>query len=220
MIQFNELRITPDGNNLIIDVSVKDIEYYSNVFIDSIVIDNQDTFKLGGPSSKPIYTHTVEESFLKIYSDTQDNIPIKFEDDYANALLSNYGKVKNVRLVLSTKDFIGNIEDLSSNLFFVYINTKGEPAIDTPCGMDNILTMGIVYNKNMLYTTSMLYLRELESSCIVPKNLIDYILKMKALELSLKTGNYIQSIKYWNRFFKNKLSINPVNCNCQYGRSN
>ena len=44
MVQFNELRITPDNRELIIDVSVKDLDIYTNVYLDYIMIDNQDTF--------------------------------------------------------------------------------------------------------------------------------------------------------------------------------
>ena len=43
MIQFNELRISQSGDRLIIDVSVKDLEYYTNVYLSEILIDTQDT---------------------------------------------------------------------------------------------------------------------------------------------------------------------------------
>jgi hypothetical protein len=51
MIDFNELRITPDGKYLIIDVSINNASYYDNVFIKHIVIDTQDTYLHTGPSS-------------------------------------------------------------------------------------------------------------------------------------------------------------------------
>ena len=34
MIEFKELRVTPDGKTLIIDVAVKDLSYYDNVYIE------------------------------------------------------------------------------------------------------------------------------------------------------------------------------------------
>ena len=37
MVDFNELRVSPDRKNLIIDVSIKDLSYYENVYIDSII---------------------------------------------------------------------------------------------------------------------------------------------------------------------------------------
>ena len=68
----------------------------------------------------------------------------------------------------------------------------------------------------------MLYTKELGDTCSIPKNFIDYILKVKALDLSLKTGNYQEAIRYWNRLFKNFYYTNNVefsNCGC-YGKGN
>ena len=44
MVQFNELKISSDYTKLIIDVSVKDIAYYKNVYLSEVYIDTQDTF--------------------------------------------------------------------------------------------------------------------------------------------------------------------------------
>ena len=67
MVTFNELRITPDGNTLIIDVAIKDLRYYDNVGLDTILIDTQDTFTAEGPSSKavrfPVINSIGAESF-------------------------------------------------------------------------------------------------------------------------------------------------------------
>ena len=61
MLEFRELNITPDGKHLIIDVAVKEHDYYNNVIIDSIIIDTQDTYVQNGPSSKPVYQYKVED---------------------------------------------------------------------------------------------------------------------------------------------------------------
>lgn len=62
MIQFNELRVTPDGKRLIVDVKVPDIKYYENIYIDTIQIDNQNTFIENGPSSQPLYVYTIGDN--------------------------------------------------------------------------------------------------------------------------------------------------------------
>lgn len=188
MLQFRELRITPDGSKLIIDISIEDLLPYSNVYLESIMIDTQDTFTPNGPSSNPIYVHNTEET----------------------------SKLKNIRLTLSITDFLQKIVDLNSNLFFVYAIAKGTPSIDTPCGLDNKIALGVVFNTHLLYNNSMAYFRELESTCSIPRNMVDYILKMKGLEVSLVTNNYIQAIKYWNKFFKTNKYFNIPKCNC-YG---
>ena len=73
MVTFNELRITPDGNTLIIDVAIKDLRYYDNVGLDTILIDTQDTFTAEGPSSKavkfPVINSINAESFEQEFGD-------------------------------------------------------------------------------------------------------------------------------------------------------
>lgn len=48
MLQFNELRITPDRKNLIVDVQVQDMPYYEDVYIDSVIITTSDKYVTGG----------------------------------------------------------------------------------------------------------------------------------------------------------------------------
>lgn len=185
MVQFNELKITPDGQRLIIDVSVKDLEYYTNVYLDTVQIDTQDTFVESGPSSEVVYTEVIE------------------------------GNTKSVRLELGTGDLLPTLND---NLFFVYIRTKGTPAANTPCGMDNITTLGVVSNLYPLYQHAFSYIKELSDTCSIPKNFINYILQYKAFELAIKTGHYTEAIKYWKRFFMGiKDSVITSNCGC-YGQ--
>lgn len=90
MIQFNELRVTPDGKRLIVDVKVPDIKYYENVYIDTIQIDNQNTFIENGPSSQPLYVVYTAVDNTEAYHtfDVQD------------------GGVKRVRLELCKDDFM------------------------------------------------------------------------------------------------------------------
>lgn len=184
MVQFNELRITPDGKRLIIDASVKDLQYYNDVYIDAIIIDTQDTYVANGPSTEPIFSYETAQ-----------------EGD---------GE-KRVRLEL---DSTALGVSLCDTLFFVYVVTKGAPSADTPCGMDNQTTMGVVANLYPFYRTMVNYMKEVEDECEIPKNFIDVLLRFKALELSIRTGHYAQAIKYWNKFFKGVKS-KTINTGCR-----
>ena len=190
MVHFNELRITSDGQHLIIDVSVLSESYYKNVYIDSIVIDNQDTYVGSGPSSNPVYSYYVPNGVSQLTKKTYSQ--------------------KHVRLVLTTNDLPLN------GLLFVYVRAKGTPAADTPCGLDNITTLGTVTNMYPFYQQAMNYIGELASNCSIPQNFTDYILKLKGLELAIRTGNYPDAIKYFNKFFKNKsdVVIRKGGCGC------
>lgn len=179
MIEFKELKISLDGKKLIIDASVIDSQYYNDVYIDTVIIDTQDTYTPTGPSSKPIFTHSVENE-------------------------------KSVRLELETTEL--NVP-VDNTLFFVYIIAKGTPSIDTPCNMDNKTTLGVISYLYPFYNSIMYYIKEVENKCKIPKNFINFILRLKAFELSIKTGHYTKSIEYWNRFFKN-IKNNNINTDC------
>ena len=187
MVQFNELRITPDDAYLIIDVSILDVAAYDDVYLKDIYIDNQDTF---------VNDSTPSTKAVKVYdAPTQTT--------------------KNGRVTLSASQ----LETLGlsiGDLLFVYVETQGTPAIDTPCGGDNCTTLGVVYDQHKLYIQSINYLKEVNCDCKLPKHLIDWIIRLKAFELSIKTGNFSLTIKYWNKFFSNtevtSSSTNPCKC--------
>ena len=196
MIQFNTLKITQDGKDLIINASVKNLSYYTNVLIGSIVIDNQDTYSASGPSSNPIYKH----SFAG-------------KDLVTNEDIAGF---KNISITVSAKELFDNNGDLNDDILYVYLIAVGTPSADTPCGMDNVNTLGVALNLRPIYNNGINYIKQVESTCEIPKDFIDFILRYKALDLALKTENYIQANKYWNKFFKNNnvVSLNTNSCGC------
>ena len=211
MVDFNELRVSPDRKNLIIDVSIKDLSYYENVYIDSIIIDTQDTYIPSGPSNSPIFTYEVVSNVTPVYSlpdcgcnQIQDYI------DKENCFETSNNEEKRVRLELNNTVLNNH---LKGNLFFVYVITKGTPASDTPCNMDNTINLGVTADTYPIYTNMLNSLKELES-CGTPKLFTDAFLRFKAFELSIKTGQYSQVINYWNKYFKSLDIPNNTNCSC------
>lgn len=200
MIQFNTLKVTQDGKNLIIDAQVENLSYYTNVYIDSIIIDNQRTFLSSGPNNNPVFKY--------IYNNITANTL-----GYTT-ILDNQGNLKGIRMHISYNE-LGESSDLNTDLLFVYIVIKGSPTINTPCGMDLPYELGIVYNDYPYYLKGMNYIKELNSCCQIPKYFIDYFLRKEAFELSLQVGNYISAITYWNKFFVEDTNIiNLQKCNC------
>lgn len=184
MIQFNKLEVDPDAGWLMIDVSVIEMPYFENVFLDEIIIDTQDTYVENGPSTNPVYRY-------KVTGPTD---------------------IKQSQVMLTGNNLQVPIND---TMFFVYVKTKGTPAINTPCGMDKSIGVGVTYNTKVIYNDTMNYLKQLECSCTMPKDFIDKILRVKALETTIKTGNYTQAIQYYNRFFRDKYSPGYVKtCSC------
>lgn len=214
MIEFQELRVTPDGKKLIIDASVKDLQYYNDVYIDAIIIDTQDTYTANGPSTNPIFYYEVTTDDETIYSLPECNGcgPIRTEEDSEICFSDHDDGKKRVRLELDSTTLGVSLCD---TLFFVYVIAKGTPSADTPCSMDNQTTMGVVANLYPFYRSMVSSMREIEDECEIPKNFIDSLLKFKALELSIRTGYYTQAIKYWNKFFKGvKGKVINTGCRC------
>lgn len=199
MVIFNECRIDDEGKRLIIEASVENLSYYKNVYIDSIVIDTDKTYSSNGPSNNPVFSKAFKKDDLEI-------------EEYDNGTTQKTG-VKKVRLCLNSKDL--KVDSLDNNIFFVYILTTGIPDPDTPCGMDNCFAMGIAVNLRPIYNMAMKYIKELDSTCTIPKGFIDMILRLKAFDLSLRTGNYSIAFKQWDKLFKNKISVSPnTGCGC------
>ena len=212
MIHFNELRVSPNNTHLIIEAEIDSDKYFDKVYISDIIIDTQDTYSPNGPSDKAIYHHTTKKENDLIYSLPDNGCnPIQVEDDLSYCFVDSIQSQRKVRLVLSAKDL--GVE-LNSNMFFVYVRAEGYPDENTPCGWDKELIMGTVVNLLPIYRMSIEYIKELNITCNTPKGFIDSILRFKALELSIKTGNYLEAIKLWNKFFMNKITNSTNKCNC------
>lgn len=200
MIQFNELRITQDGKNLIIDAQVQDMSYYTDVYIDSIIIDSQNTFVSSGASSSPLFKYTYDATTASTLG-------------YVTSLTSG-GKLKGIRMTIPYNS-LGETSNLDKDLLFVYVTINGTPSSDTPCNMDLTYELGIVYNTYPFYLRGMNFIKELNSSCELPKQLIDYMLRQKVLETCIQVGDYTKAVEYWKKFFTGDYQvINLKTCSC------
>lgn len=181
MVIINQCRIDDEGKCLIIDAEVSNLSYYKDVYLDSVIIDTQETYSPNGPMNDPIFECEKNQ--------------------------------KSLHLRLPAKELKGI--NLNKDILFIYIRATGVPDIACPCGMDNEYTMGIAVNLRPIYNMAMSYMRELSNNCSIPKGFIDMILKLKAFELSLKTGNFEEAISKWNTLFKNKINVSPnKGCGC------
>lgn len=191
MIVINECAII--DSTLILEATVDTLEFYKDVEIGSVIIDTEDTFVDGGPSNNPILVR-------------------EFADAETESSDSDDPKWKHIRITISAKEM--GLSNLSNNLFFVYIGATGYPSPVTPCNMDNQYTVAVAFDLKSIYNGAMQYLKEIES-CEIPRTVIDYILRVKALEISIRTGNLKVAIKYWRKLFKSKGTIKTTsNCGC------
>lgn len=121
------------------------------------------------------------------------------------------GDSKSVYLNLDNIDL-----NLNEGLFFVYVITKGAPSSNTPCGMDNSVTVGAVINRYIAYKIIMSNIKDISNKCSIHRNFIDAILGLKAFDIAIETKHYIEAIKIYKKFIgasKYNISYNKCNCN-------
>lgn len=213
MIVLNECRVSQDGNSLIVEATVENLNYYKNIYIDSVVIDTQKTFLESGPSDNPIYT----EHFNLEYSDVgiMDGCSsLKSDEECKCGNIFVEGRIKHIRLSIPKEDL--SKASLNDDIFFVYVIATGVPEACTPCGMDRRYVMGVAVNLRPIYNSAMAFIKELDQNCSIAKGFIDMILRIKAFEISLKTGNYISAMKQWHRLLRTRTPMSnykPCGCN-------
>jgi hypothetical protein len=192
MLQWNELRITPDGKYLIIDVEVQNLDYYENVYINTL--------------SLQIYSNLDTSHTIYIWRDS--TVPAITDENYRE--VGDEGvQYKRLRKVV-------DIDSIGDCLFYVTATNTDDFAEDTPCGVKQTILHGAVYNKYLLYTQSIKALRAV-SNCTPSKDVINYILQFKMFELALETGDKDTAITYWNKCVRGKLPVVTSNCGC-YGQ--
>ena len=186
MVIFNDLRITPDSQNLFIDVKVAPYKYFENMYISSISIDTEETFSpTGEPSSNAVVVYENQDTTVKEYS--INLLPDKFK-----------------------------LSAFNNHIFYVYVSVAGTPSIDTPCAMDTEYTLGVVLNWQSIYQKGINHMKQVVNNCCeLPKDFIDYILRFKAFELAIRTAQYtLANDKFKEWFAEENVKFNPP-CRCK-----
>lgn len=189
MIKFNEIKIV--GDTLQLDIQVNDKLNYQHVYIDEILID--------------VISNTSDSPFAETF---QNIIPSeKAVEVYP---LDTDNDIK--RIVMDVPLSLLDVIDSTKNLFLIYVKTKGEP--DNNCCKIG-WSVGVGLNLKPIYTNALNLLKTLGDNCEIPIGLMDYIFKIEAFDLAIKTGNYTLAIDYWKKFFSKDIykSINhPCGC--------
>lgn len=214
MINITQCRIDQECKHLIVDAEVDNLTYYDNIYIDSVIIDTQKTYTADYPSSNPVFTRSYSYDNPAVYT-IEENSHVNTDENCkcGNVYSSKAEGVKKVSLILDSQDLVG--ADINNDIFIVYIVASGVPSYTTPCGMDKSFVCSVAVNLKPIYMQAMNYIKELDSECTIPRSFIDMILKLKAFELSLKTGNYQMAFKQWSKLLFNKTkTVSVKNCGC------
>lgn len=148
----------------------------------------------------------------KVIIETQDTFSVTKESSTPVYTYIVEGNKKSIRLFIKDADML--VKCFTDNLYFIKVKAKGIPASDTPCGMDNIYTIGVVADTYKIYRKALKYMNRCLDTCEVPKALIDFILRYKAFSICLKTRDFTQAIYYWKKFIKTSSVKTSSICRC------
>lgn len=175
MIVYDQLRITDNGQMLLIDAHVNLAPYFDNIYIDKVVIQTSEQ--------------------------VSEMDPLTPGDDYIYSKIIA-GNQKEIHLALKASlDFEDTYSTLSDKLLFVYVICKGVPDACTPCRLDEMTTLGVTFDDTMFYQKIMDFTRELNQDCEIPKGFIDMILTWNGFKAAVETEHYIPAIGFWKQIF-------------------
>lgn len=202
MVIFNECRIDPINNRLILEVSIDSTAYSTDVGIDSIYLVKSADF---------VNEYTLPESKVLIYEPSDDK-PIDVSETINVGTSVEPQYKKRVRIVKSQKE-LSMLGIELTDVLFIYVETTGTPGESCPCECDSKYHMSVAFSLRGIYNKAMSYIKELDSKCDTPRNFINLFLKLKAFELSLRTGNFNKAITIWGSFNHKLITPSRV-CGC------
>ena len=205
MIHYNNLYITEDSKYLVIDVAIDEDSTYDDVYLDRIAIDTQDTYITNGPSNNAKIFH--------IGGDDIEGPSINGIEEVKNSG-KDIKKVKHTKLTLSAKDLGVN---LNKDMLFIYSTASGFIPEDKPDVIKYITNtiLNVVVNTYEVYKSIVPLIKEIAETCKEPTSFINRELQIKAVEYSIKNGNYLLAIKYWKKYFMdNTITSSSNKCNC------
>jgi hypothetical protein len=187
MIQFNELRITPNADRLIVEAQLKQDSYFSNMAINYIKV-----YKINNAEKEE--TLLIKDNPLGNLSleGTTPSIAVEIEQ-------SDNGFINKVRYVLDATTL--GLTSLENVLLRVEVNAVGIPSEDMPEGYASPIVSVLVCDLYPFYIKTLSNLRMLDDLSSNSDVLIDCILRFKSLELAFKTGNTNLAIQYWFKYF-------------------
>lgn len=139
-----------------------------------------------------------DNPYMLIQNDTQCSVWVEDPDT----------TVKSLNLSLSTSEISKKtfgVADFADGLFYVYVICGGVPGSTTECGKDNMTTIGVLADWELVYTSGMHYISDIikphlpcKMNGIVGDGFTDFILRWNALKLGIKTCDYDSVDKLWN----------------------
>lgn len=201
MVIFDELRVTNDGEYLIIDARVREEFRNKGVKIIDVVVGNQNTYRNGESNGVHI------------------NLDLNMAENSGEDVKRVYLKLSAFDLTDFQYDDPKKEVDLKEDLIYVYIETTPYTGTDTcnmPCDMIQTLNIGVTLYMGYIYNNFLTYMNDLNRQTCeakVPQGLIDMLLKFTALTTAVDSKHFDKANEFFNKWFTGR-NIFKSNSNC------
>ena len=189
MIIFNELRISEDKRQLIVDCEVEDVDMYEGVYIKQIVLVPYEKMSSAG-------TFKEEDSHVIYYNEDDDDT------------------VRAKRVCCSEEEvchWFKDVTELDRQIFYVVTRCDAAASVFAQletmgCGADNVVDTGVIIDWQTVYAQGMAYANAIANNRIGACDSLDgfeeFVMIWYALRLAVDTCNYTQVASLWKKFLR------------------
>lgn len=203
MVVFNELRITNNGETLLVDCKIKELAVYSNMYIKSVDVYHYKNVDANGDPK-------LIGKVLTIYDNELDDTA-----------------VKNVRICYTynqpAAQLLGLTHYFRDEILVVKVTcegTLGADIVNYPCGMDVPVDRGLAVDWYSMYHRGMRQLNQIsdcKGGCGASGNMEQFIITWFSLKLAIQNCDFESIVVLWDRFLRLKgrgFSVRRGGCGC------
>lgn len=117
---------------------------------------------------------------------------------------------KSIDLTITNLDLLQLDFD---KLYFIYVITNDGYAPNTPCGLDNDITIGVAADYTSYLNSTLNLVPRDNSCCDIPREFVCKILQYAAFRIAIETKNYNKAIYYYNTYLKPGVN-SPLSQSC------
>lgn len=201
MVIFNELRLSEDKSEILVDCFMENLSVYDKMYIDTIYVEYYKNARTDGELS---------DKAIQIYSNEDKDMEVK----------AVRAKLSIDKSVIETF----GITTFENGLFYVVVQCDGTPGTELftlPCGYDDTKDVGVVLDWKRMYEIGMQYVAEMNRGCNPCgdwSGFDDFILIWNSLKVAIAACDFKMVEKLWNKFLRHISSNSDtiaVSCGCR-----
>ena len=212
MVLFDQLRISDAGDKLYINLHVNAASYYDDIYLDSLTIIPGDKIT----TETNLWDLTSNYIYKAKFDPLQKEAHLVLDKGSFDEAFLNWNGTKVIDSTKPHAKVSFEYSSLSGPLFFVYVTVTGQASECTPCGSDDLTTLGVTFDESLLYQQVMGYTKNVADDCHIPRDFIDFILRWNVFKAAVETEHYLPALQFYKMLFSP--SLGGISNGSAYGR--